>query len=92
MHGMRDGMGARPFNPRDFALLPRVDDKKLTVAEAQKIAEAALLWMGNRTWRVVEVKEVLDNQIAFALALPENGGVVARFEMDRKTGAIKRKG
>jgi len=89
--GMRDGMGQRPFNPRDFALLPRVEDKKLTTAEVQKIAEGMLLWMGNRTWKVVDVKEAADNKISFALALPE-GGVVARFDIDRKTGAVKRAG
>lgn len=89
--GMREGMGQRPFNPRDFALLPRVEDKKLTTAEVQKVAEGMLLWMGNRTWKVVDVKEAADNKISFGLALPE-GGVVARFDMDRKTGAVHRAG
>jgi len=89
-HERREGAG-RPFSPRDFALLPRVEDKKLTTAEVQKIAEGMLLWMGNRTWKVVDVKEAADNKISFALALPE-GGVVARFDIDRKTGAVKRAG
>jgi hypothetical protein len=91
MHAGREGMGQRPFSPRDFALLPRVEDKKLTTAEVQKIAEGMLLWMGNRTWKVVDVKEAADNKISFGLALPE-GGVVARFDIDRKTGAVKRAG
>jgi hypothetical protein len=86
----REGQG-RPFHPRDFALLPRVEDKKLTTADVQKIAEGMLLWMGNRTWKVTDVKEASDGKIGFALGLPE-GGVVARFEMDRKTGAVKRVG
>lgn len=92
MHGQQGPEGAqRPFNPRDFALLQIPEDRKLTVPEVQKIAEGMLLWFGNRTWKVTDVKEAADNQVGFALTLPE-GGVVARFNIDRKTGRIHRAG
>ena len=37
---------------RTFALMYHVEDKQLTAPEVQKIAEAFLLWNGNRTWKV----------------------------------------
>lgn len=76
---------------RTFALLYHVDDRQLTAPEVQKIAEAFLLWNGNRTWKVTEVAAGPDGQIAFALATAE-GGVIARFTMDSKTGRVHRTG
>ena len=91
MHHMQgEHAGAnRAFDPRDFALIHRPDDRKLTVPDVQKIAEAFLLWNGNRTWKVTEVKEAADNRVSFALATAE-GGVIARFAMDRKNGRVTR--
>ena len=91
MHRMpAEHQGAsRPFNPRDFGLIHRPDDRKLTVPDVQKIAEAFLLWNGNRTWKVTAVTETPDNRISFALATAE-GGVIARFAMDRKNGRVTR--
>ncbi len=81
-HGMRGPFGGL-FFPRE--------DKALTVAEVQKIAEAFLLWQGERNWRVTEVKEAANNTVEFALSTPE-GSVVARFSVDRKTGRPRRIG
>jgi hypothetical protein len=83
-HGMRPGGGP-------FALIYRPDDRHLTPPEVQKIAEAILLWNGNRTWKVTDVAEAPDNTVAFAFTT-QDGSVVARFKMDRKTGRVTRTG
>jgi hypothetical protein len=85
MHGMHGERG--PW--RTFSLLYNPADRALTAPEVQKIAEAFLLWHGNRTWKVTDVAEAADNQIAFSFATPE-GSVVARFTMDRRTGRVHR--
>jgi len=74
-----------------FALLFRPDDRQLTAPEVQKIAEAFLLWNGNRTWKVTEVAAGPDGRIGFAFAAAE-GSVIARFTMDSKTGRVRRIG
>ena len=76
---------------RTFALLYQVPDRQLTGPEVQKIAEAFLLWNGNRTWKVTEVAASPDGQIGFAFATAD-GGVIARFTMDSKTGRVHRTG
>jgi len=98
--GWRDG--PRPGGPawhhhgmmhraRTFALMFHPDDRQLTVPEVQKIAEAFLLWNGNRTWKVTEVAAAPDGKIGFAFATSD-GGVIARFTMDSKTGRVTRTG
>jgi hypothetical protein len=92
-------MGPHPGGPgwhhhaghmmRTFALLFRPDDRKLTGAEVQKIAEAFLVWNGNRTWKVTEVTAGPDGTVGFAFATPD-GSVIARFTMDSKTGRVHR--
>jgi hypothetical protein len=92
-------MGPHPGGPgwqhhamqrmRTFALLFRPDDRHLTPPDVQKIAEGFLLWNGNHTWKVVDVAAGPDNQIGFALATAE-GSVIARFNMDAKTGRMTR--
>jgi hypothetical protein len=84
MHGMGPGGGP-------FALIYRPEDRQLTPAEVQKVAEAVLLWNGNRTWKVTDVAEAPDNAVGFAFAT-QDGSVVARFKMDRKTGRVTRTG
>lgn len=75
---------------RAFALVHRSEDRKLTPPDVQKIAEAFLLWNGNHTWKVINVAR--DGEvIGFDLAAAE-GGVIARFTMDPKTGKLKRRG
>ncbi len=75
---------------RAFALVHRSEDRKLTLPDVQKIAEAFLLWNGNHTWKVINVAR--DGEvIGFDLAAAE-GGVIARFTMDPKTGKLKRRG
>lgn len=94
MHG-GPGMGQmhHPMasEQRPFGLFYHPADRKLTTAEVQKIAEAFLLWQGNRTWKVTEVAEAPDNAVSFALATGD-GSVIARFSMDRATGRVKRTG
>jgi hypothetical protein len=92
-------MGPHPGGPgwhhhamhmmRTFALLFRPDDRQLTGPEVQKIAEAFLLWNGNRTWKVTEVAAGPDGKIGFAFATAD-GSVIARFAMDSKTGRVTR--
>lgn len=76
---------------RTFALLYRPDDRHLTPADVQKIAEAFLLWNGNHTWKVIDVAAGKDNAIGFTLAAPD-GTVIAKFTMDSKTGRVTRTG
>ncbi|HLB99308.1 MAG TPA: hypothetical protein VJK90_16660 [Acetobacteraceae bacterium] len=76
---------------RTFALMYHVDDRQLTAPEVQKIAEAFLLWNGNRTWKVVEVAAGPDGKVGFAFGTAD-GSVIARFTMDSKTGRVTRTG
>jgi hypothetical protein len=73
---------------RIFALVPRADDRKLTPPDVQKIAEAFLLWNGNHTWKVIDVKPEGD-VIGFDLATGQ-GSVIAHFTMDPKTAHLTR--
>ncbi|MCK8787452.1 hypothetical protein M0638_24075 [Roseomonas sp. NAR14] len=66
-------------------------DRHLTPPEVQRIVEGFLLWNGERSWRVVDVKEAEENTVEFGLA-PAEGGAFARFRMDRATGRIHRVG
>ena len=88
----QEGRGMEGRGPMGglFGLFHHQDDKQLTSAEAQKIAEAFLLWQGNRTWKVTELKQDGD-KISFAYAT-QSGDVIARFAMDRKTGRVHRTG
>jgi hypothetical protein len=74
-----------------FGLFYHQADKQLTPADVQKIAEAFLLWQGNRDWKVTQVTAGPDGKIGFAFATAE-GGVIARFTMDSKTGRLARVG
>jgi hypothetical protein len=74
-----------------LALFFRPADKHLTAPDVQKIAEAFLLWNGNRDWKVTQVAAGSDGKIDFAFATAD-GGVIARFAMDSKTGRIERLG
>jgi hypothetical protein len=74
-----------------FALFYRPEDKHLTTADVQKIAEGFLLWNGNRDWKVTQVAAGSDGKIDFAFSTAD-GGVIARFAMDSKTGRIQRLG
>jgi hypothetical protein len=75
---------------RKFALVYRADDRKLTPQDVQKIAEAFLLWNGNHTWKVLNVKPNGD-VIGFDLGAGD-GWLIASFTMDPKTGHVDRKG
>lgn len=95
-HGPHPGwMGAwhhrRPEHLRTFALLYHSGDRHLTPADVQKIAEAFLLWNGNHTWKVTDVKAGADNAVAFTIAAPD-GTAIAQFTMDSKTGRVTRTG
>jgi hypothetical protein len=76
---------------RTMALIYRPEDRALSVADVQKIAEAFLLWNGNRTWKITNAAETPDNLVAFTLATGD-GGVIARFTMDRRDGRLRRIG
>ncbi len=80
-HGGRGGPFAQFFINRD--------NKNLTNDDVKKIAEAGLLWFGERNWRIGEVKDAGSRTAEFALTT-ENGGVIARFTMDRDTGRVRR--
>ncbi|WP_144299358.1 hypothetical protein [Elioraea rosea] len=82
-HGGRGGTFAQFFINRD--------NKNLTNDDVKKIAEAGLLWFGERNWRIGEVKDAGSRAAEFTLTT-ENGGVIARFTMDRDTGRVRRIG
>jgi hypothetical protein len=86
-HRMHRGM----FDRRTFALIYRQEDRQLTPADVQKIAEAFLLRNGNHTWKVTNVAPTADGPIGFSLTTPE-GSVVAKFTMDPHSGRIQRLG
>jgi hypothetical protein len=99
--GGRDGMrpgpwamrmgehhGQRMELMRTFALIHRADDRRLTAPDVQKIVEAFLLWNGNHTWKVLDVKAEGDF-IGFDLATGQ-GSVIAHFTMDPKTAHLTR--
>lgn len=91
-HRGQDGRHGRMMHMmRTFALVYTQEDRKLTPPDVQKIAEAFLLWRGNHTWKVVDVAQVSDGAIGFALATQE-GSVIARFTMDPHTGRVTRTG
>jgi hypothetical protein len=69
---------------RVFALINRADDLKLTPPDVQKMVEAFLLWNGNHTWKVLNVKADGD-VIAFDLATAD-GSIIASYTMDPRTG------
>lgn len=87
---MRERHGRRAEMMRLFALVDRAEDRALTPPDVQKIAEAFLLWNGNHSWKVVNVKPDGD-VIGFDLATAE-GSVIARFTMDPKTARLSRRG
>jgi hypothetical protein len=97
-HHMRDWMrhghgdrGDRGMEPGTFSLFYRQSDRQLSAADVQKIAEAFLLWQGNRTWKVTNVAPAGDNAIGFSIATPD-GTVIAKFTMDPHTGRVTRTG
>jgi len=65
------------------------DNKDLSNEDVRKIAEAGLLWFGERSWRIGEVKDSGSRTAEFTLTT-ENGGIIARFTMDRDTGRVRR--
>ena len=73
---------------REFALIYPAQDKALSGADVQKIAEAFLLFNGNHTWKITEVSEEPD-RILFAIATPD-GTAIAHFAMNRHTGRPER--
>ena len=80
---------ARPMEMlRTFALIYPADDRKLTPPDVQQIVEGFLLWNGNHTWKVLDVKAEGD-VIGFDLATGE-GSVIAHFTIDPKTAHLRR--
>ena len=55
MRWLHHGHEGRSDGPRQFGLFYRQADRQLTTADVQKIAEAFLLWHGNRTWKVADI-------------------------------------
>ena len=80
-----------PVPPGTFTLVYRQQDRQLSPADVQKIAEAFLLWRGNHSWKVVDVAPASDGSVGFAVATPE-GSVIARFTMDPHSGRVTRTG
>jgi hypothetical protein len=80
--------GGRMEMMRTFALIHRADDRKLSPPDVQKIVEAFLLWNGNHTWKVLNVRAEGD-VIGFDLATGESS-VIAHFTMDPKTAHLTR--
>jgi hypothetical protein len=87
-HGMQGGpVGGM----RALALVYRQQDRALSPADVQKIAEAFLLWNGNHTWKVADVAATSDGRVGFSLTTAE-GSLIAKFTMDPHTARIVRVG
>lgn len=91
-HGPRGDMMRGPMGPRGplTGLIMQREDKAITAPEALKIAEGFLLWMGERDWKVANAVEKPE-AIEFELQT-KDGGRIATFAMDRKTGRVQRVG
>ena len=90
--GMRDGQpfaGGPVEGMRAMALVFRQEDRALTPADVQKIAEAFLLWNGNHTWKVIDIAARPDGRIGFTLATSD-GSPIAKFVMDPHTARLTR--
>ncbi len=83
------GAGGPMEGMRAFALIYRQQDRALSPADVQKIAEAFLLWNGNHTWKVTDVTPTAGGPVGFSLATAD-GGVVAKFTMDPHTARVQR--
>ncbi|MGC8475847.1 MAG: hypothetical protein ACP5NP_05785 [Acetobacteraceae bacterium] len=95
-HWGRPGMwGHHPHRrliaPGTFALMFHPKDRKLTPTDVDAIATGFLRWNGNHSWKVIDVKATDDAHIGFAYATAD-GGVIARFTINRHTGRIRRVG
>ncbi len=84
-------MGGPVGGRRAFALIYRQEDRALSSADVQKVAEAFLLWNGNHTWKVTDVAATSDGLVGFSLTTQE-GSLVAKFTMDPHTARIERVG
>ena len=91
MFGHRWGPMGRPGGMRAFALIYRQQDRALSPADVQKIAEAFLLWNGNHTWKVGDVAATSDGLVAFSLTT-QDGSLVAKFTMDPHSARVARVG
>ena len=95
MHRGRDGRdghgGPWAALRRNFALVYRHEDRQLAPQDVQKIAEAFLVWNGNHTWKVANVKPVSDGTVGFDLTTA-SGDVIASFTMDTHTARVTRTG
>ena len=90
MHRTRDGHGGPWAETRhNFALVYQHEDRQLAPQDVQKIAEAFLLWNGNHTWKVANVKTASDGAIGFDLTTA-SGDVIASFTMDAHTARLTR--
>jgi hypothetical protein len=89
-HSQRGDMMRGPMGPRGplTGLVMQREDKAITAPEALKIAEGFLLWMGERDWKVANAVEKPE-AIEFELQT-KDGGRIATFAMDRKTGRVQR--
>jgi hypothetical protein len=88
---MRWMMHRRMEVARTSGLFDPAVDRQLTGPDVQKIAEAFLLWHGNRSWKVSNVTENADDTVSFAFTAPD-GTVIARFAIDKHNGHIRRLG
>jgi hypothetical protein len=90
-HGPMGGHGYHHHRGGMGGLFYRREDKALTAAEVQKIAEAFLLWHGERSWKIANLREAANNTVEFSITTAE-GSPIARFSVDRKTGRPQRIG
>ncbi len=82
-------MGGRAETMRSFALVYTQQDRALSPADVQKIAEAFLLWHGNHAWKVTDVAAQADGAIMFTMATAD-GATIAKFTMDPHTARLQR--
>lgn len=92
MRGEHRGEGRHQHRGGPFAgFFINRDNKNLSNDDVKKIAEAGLLWFGERNWRIGDVTDAGSRTARFTLTT-ENGSAIATFEMDRNTGRVRRVG
>jgi hypothetical protein len=74
---------------RTWGLFHRPADLGLSPADVQTIASAILLRNGQHDWKVGDVTANADHTVSFAFTTA-HGDVIARFNMDTRTGRISR--
>ena len=90
MMGPGYGMGPGMMGPGHGMGPPRAERDKAGVDDVRGFLERHLSWRGNTRLKVGEVAEKGDDAIVADIVTKKEGALVERFEIDRKTGFMRR--